>query len=386
MTEITVETAAKRAAIVAIEETAKRAAVVAMAAATVSSLVLTAMYMGAERVSPLVGNVAWVVVVVAMSVAVLATIVAGSAAVRMLEDALSIGMRLPRATEAKKIATNAKLTPLVVPIRVSVLAWLITGLTAALTAPVGTLVWVVVGIAAGVAALRELLVPLAIKWVVANIGLETPRLKIIDPMLAALVAALTEIIMHEIKHIGIPIPIWIKIGPVTMIAGKMAYTAVKAAKALTIAAWEQSKGKGCDDSQRYRDLIWDFEITLPNGWVALPRLHQVNGQPEFVSCGEPRFTIKFAVGPVAPSTSVDEQKLNLQTFAREYGYDIIEIGYIQVGGKEHATMVYWGPKFGTRKCYSLIFDGIEYYAMAWGDFSVIDSIVSSFRGASLSLG
>jgi hypothetical protein len=337
--------------------------------------------------TPQVGIVAWIVVVVATSAAVLATGVAGSAAVRVLEDAHSLGMRLPKATEAKKIATDAKLVPLLIPIRRSVIAWLTTGLTAALTAPEGTLIWVIAGIAAGVAALN-VLVSLAVKWVVVKEGLETPKLKMMDPMLAALVAALTKIMEYEVNRMGISIPVWVKIGPVAMIAGKMAYTAIKAAQALTIAAREQSKGskdKGCDDSQRYHDLIWDFEITLPNGWVALPRLRQVNGYPEFVSCGEPRFMIKFAVGPVAPSTSVDEQKQNLQTFARNSEYDIIEIGYIQVGGKEHATMVYWGPKIGRRKCYSLIFDGIEYYAMAWGDFSVIDSIVSSFRAASLSL-
>ena len=91
--------------------------------------------------------------------------------------------------------------------------------------------------------------------------------------------------------------------------------------------------------------------------------------------------MKFAIGPICPEPTVDEQKQNLERIASKYGHTVLTTGQIEVAGKRHATMTCEVPHVGLLKNYSLIFDGIEYLVTARGDPEVCDEIVKTFRTA-----
>ena len=91
--------------------------------------------------------------------------------------------------------------------------------------------------------------------------------------------------------------------------------------------------------------------------------------------------MKFAIGPICPEPTVDEQKQNLERIASKYGHTVLTTGEIEVAGKRHATMTCEVPRVGLLKNYSLIFDGIEYLVTARGDPEVCDAIVKTFRAA-----
>ena len=131
---------------------------------------------------------------------------------------------------------------------------------------------------------------------------------------------------------------------------------------------------------------WGFEFDLPSGWSepgALRRqlspgrhAHQKT-QPEFY--GPDDASIKFVIGPVSPVPSVNQQQNNLETTALRSGHDIIEIGTISVGGKNHATIICNIPGIGTLKHYSVIFGTTEYLITARGDWQECDSIVKTIK-------
>lgn len=137
---------------------------------------------------------------------------------------------------------------------------------------------------------------------------------------------------------------------------------------------------------RYRSKYWGFELDLPPGWAepgclwrllflgwyALQAVH-----PEFY--GPNGSSIKFAIGPIVPEPTVEEQKKNLERIALKYGHTILTIGEIEAADKKHATITCELPLLGVMKNYSPIFDGIEYFVTARGDISICDSIVKTFK-------
>lgn len=122
-------------------------------------------------------------------------------------------------------------------------------------------------------------------------------------------------------------------------------------------------------------------MALPNGWrpAGLLRRFLSRGHMEFF--GPQGSSIKFAIGPIAPEPTLEEQKRNLQRIASRHGHKVLATGEIEVAGRKHATMTCEVPLVGVLKNYSLIFDGIEYLVTARGDMSVCDSIVKTFRTA-----
>ncbi|MBS3149813.1 hypothetical protein J4455_03940 [Candidatus Woesearchaeota archaeon] len=153
---------------------------------------------------------------------------------------------------------------------------------------------------------------------------------------------------------------------------------------------------------KYRNNHHKFEIELPNerhGPRLISRLFGMDANPEFYE--QNRSSLKFAIGPISPEPSVREQQLNLENIARKYGHDVIEVGSIAVYEKEHATIVckvpliqqppvmIGRPEYIVRpvpsmllKNYSLIFDGIEYFATASIDKfpeENFDEIIKTFR-------
>lgn len=134
---------------------------------------------------------------------------------------------------------------------------------------------------------------------------------------------------------------------------------------------------------KHKNSSWGFEITLPDGWAEpgfLRRIllgHATN--PEFY--GPSRESIKFAIGPISPVPHVRRQQDNLRTIAARHGHNVLEVGSIEVGGKEHATMICEIPYVGVVKNYSLIFSGIEYLVTARGDLETCDDVVKTFKPA-----
>ena len=131
-------------------------------------------------------------------------------------------------------------------------------------------------------------------------------------------------------------------------------------------------------SRHYRDPRSGFEIALPSGWRQPGLLSRVlrKGDPEFY--GPKGTSIKFAVGPIDPFITVEQQKRNLTGIAARYGHEVLSVGEIENGFKKHATMTCVVPQVGTLKNYSLIFSGVEYFVTARGDFDVVDAIVATF--------
>jgi hypothetical protein len=136
----------------------------------------------------------------------------------------------------------------------------------------------------------------------------------------------------------------------------------------------------------YRSPTWGFRISLPDDWGEPSLLQRVlfffrylrqRDQPEFYGPGPS--SVKFAVGPIAPSPSAHDQQRNLAAIARKYGHRVVDLDIIRVGGKEHATMVCEIPMVGVVKNYSLIFSGVEYLVTARGDLPAADAIAESFN-------
>src|SRR4051812_42153997 len=113
----------------------------------------------------------------------------------------------------------------------------------------------------------------------------------------------------------------------------------------------------------YRDSRWEFELELPDGWrqAGLLRRWFSRGAPEFF--GPHDDSIRFAIGPIAPVPDYREQMENLRKVATSHGHQVLALGTIELGGKQHATMVVSIPTPAgvplRLKNYSLIFDGIE---------------------------
>jgi hypothetical protein len=137
---------------------------------------------------------------------------------------------------------------------------------------------------------------------------------------------------------------------------------------------------------KYINKYWGFEFDLPPGWFAPGVLerhlspgryaHQKT-QPEFY--GPNGASIKFAIGPISPVPSVNQQQDNLKTTAQSSGHNNIETGTISVGGKNHATIMCNIPGIGTLKHYSVIFETTEYLVTARGDWQQCDSMVKSIK-------
>jgi hypothetical protein len=104
-------------------------------------------------------------------------------------------------------------------------------------------------------------------------------------------------------------------------------------------------------------------ILGPNEALQLSRGHM-----EFFGPGES--SMKFAIGPICPEPTVEEQRCNLERIASKHGHSVLTTGEIEVAGKKHATMTCEVPHVGVLKNYSLIFDGIEYLVTARGDLQV----------------
>lgn len=140
------------------------------------------------------------------------------------------------------------------------------------------------------------------------------------------------------------------------------------------------EANGCSNV-KYRNSRWGFQLDLLDGWRQAGLLRKLifAGNPEFY--GPSGASIKFAIGPINPVPSVEQQKRNLERIAAKYGHIVLSTGEIQISGKSHATMICTIPYVGTVKNYSLIFSGIEYLVIASGDFDVSDSILKTFKVA-----
>ena len=137
---------------------------------------------------------------------------------------------------------------------------------------------------------------------------------------------------------------------------------------------------------KYVNKYWGFEFDLPSGWsppgvlrrqLSPGRYANQKTQPEFYGPGDT--SIKFSIGPVEPVPSVKQQQKNLETIAQTSGHDIIEVGTISVGGKNHATLMCNIPAIGKLKHYSVIFGTTEFLVTARGDWQECDSMVKSIK-------
>ncbi|MGA9364910.1 MAG: hypothetical protein WBW16_11160 [Bacteroidota bacterium] len=128
-------------------------------------------------------------------------------------------------------------------------------------------------------------------------------------------------------------------------------------------------------------LLGRCRMALPKDWrpPGLLRRFLSAGHMEFF--GPDGSSIKFAIGPICPELTVEEQKRNLERIASKHGHTVLTTGEIEVAGKKHATMTCKMPHVGVLKTYSLILDGIEYLVTAKGDPQVCDAIVRTFRAA-----
>jgi len=124
-----------------------------------------------------------------------------------------------------------------------------------------------------------------------------------------------------------------------------------------------------------------FHVSLPQGWrkAGLLRRLLFMGNPELYGPGGR--SIKFAIGPISPAPSAEQQRNNLEAIAVRHGHHVIETDIIEVGGRDHATMVCRVPGVGVLKNYSLIFGETEYFVTAQGDVNELDSIIRTFRVA-----
>lgn len=123
----------------------------------------------------------------------------------------------------------------------------------------------------------------------------------------------------------------------------------------------------------YRNTTYGFEMRFPARWD-----QGVFGKPETPAFyGSSRESLKIAIGLISPEPDVQTQQNELVKIATKYGQTILDVGTIQICGKEHATILVKIPGIGTLKNYSLIFDEIEYLITA--NVAIADSIVQSFE-------
>ena len=144
---------------------------------------------------------------------------------------------------------------------------------------------------------------------------------------------------------------------------------------------------GVIDTKKYRNKQWNFEITLLPNWHEATFTQNLKSFPQIPSTDQlsnPEFydpngsSIKFAIGPISPVPSIDQQKMNLQQVAEKYDHNVLSLGEIEVNGKRHATMTCEIPSIGIVKNYSLIFTSIEYFVTGSGNLTDCDAIVQSF--------
>lgn len=136
----------------------------------------------------------------------------------------------------------------------------------------------------------------------------------------------------------------------------------------------------------YINQVWGFELQLPPGWREPGIIARVlfffrygfqASQPEFYGpCG---WSLKFAIGPISPEPTAEQQQQTLKHIAMKRCEQVISVGTIKVGGRRHATMTVDIPYVGRIKHYSLVFRGIEYLVSARAPERIADSIVASFR-------
>lgn len=122
-----------------------------------------------------------------------------------------------------------------------------------------------------------------------------------------------------------------------------------------------------------------FQISLPQGWRKAGLLRRLLFAGNPILYGPHGRSIKFAIGPISPAPSPEEQRSNLEAIALRHGHDIIETDIIKVGGRDHATMVCRVPGVGVLKNYSLIFGKTECLVTAQRDVNDLDSIIKTFR-------
>lgn len=96
----------------------------------------------------------------------------------------------------------------------------------------------------------------------------------------------------------------------------------------------------------YHSQDWKFEVTFPDGWREPGLLrrflrHHDPRHPEFV--GPQGADLKFAVGPISPTPTVEQMQRTLQSIAERHGHWVVSVEAIAVGGKQHATLLYHIP-------------------------------------------
>jgi len=123
-------------------------------------------------------------------------------------------------------------------------------------------------------------------------------------------------------------------------------------------------------------------ITLPSGWHSQGffrrLLNRTVGGNAVDFFGPHGSSIKFAIGPIVPEPTVEEQRHELERIARKFGHDVVDVGEIEVAGKQHATITVHVPLVGILKNYSIVFEGLEFLVTAHGDEAVCDRIVKTF--------
>lgn len=117
-------------------------------------------------------------------------------------------------------------------------------------------------------------------------------------------------------------------------------------------------------------------LALPKDWRPGTSASSAAGHMEFY--GPEGSAIKFAIGPISPTPTPQKQRETLKGIAIKQGHSVLSTGEISVGGKKHATMTCEVPRIGVLKNYSLIFDGVEYFATAKGNLDLCDTIIKTF--------
>ena len=117
-------------------------------------------------------------------------------------------------------------------------------------------------------------------------------------------------------------------------------------------------------------------LALPKDWHPGNSTSSTAGHMEFY--GSDGSAIKFAIGPISPEPTPQQQKDTLTSIAKKQGHTVLSTGEIAVGGTKHATMTCEVPRVGVLRNYSLIFDGWEYFATAKGNLELCDTIIKTF--------
>lgn len=89
----------------------------------------------------------------------------------------------------------------------------------------------------------------------------------------------------------------------------------------------------------YINQVWGSELQLPPGWREPGIIARVlfffrygfqASQPEFYGpCG---WSLKFAIGPISPEPTAEQQQQTLKHIAMKRCEQVISVGTIKVGG------------------------------------------------------